>query len=95
MPIANVEAADARDEIVLAGDPPSPIDPPAGCRFHPRCPRAQDRCAIETPPLLPRLNDAEQHLAACHFPLADGESLLPLANRVRDAGAVTMGAEME
>jgi oligopeptide/dipeptide ABC transporter ATP-binding protein len=79
MPAPDVESAAARDEIVLAGDPPSPIDPPAGCRFHPRCPKAQERCAIETPALVPRLDDAPEHLAACHFPLAEGESLAPPA----------------
>jgi oligopeptide/dipeptide ABC transporter ATP-binding protein len=75
MPVPEVESTTARGEIVLAGDPPSPIDPPAGCRFHPRCPKAQQRCAIETPALAPRLGDAVEHHAACHFPLADGESL--------------------
>jgi oligopeptide/dipeptide ABC transporter ATP-binding protein len=79
MPAPDAERAGARDEIVLAGDPPSPIDPPAGCRFHPRCPRAQDRCAVETPELAPRVGDSPAHLAACHFPLADGERLAPAA----------------
>jgi oligopeptide/dipeptide ABC transporter ATP-binding protein len=62
-------------EVILVGDPPSPIDPPTGCRFHPRCPRAQARCAAEAPPLVPRHADEPGHLAACHFPLADGERL--------------------
>ena len=42
-----------RQRIVLAGDPPSPIDPPAGCRFHPRCPYAVEKCRTIVPPLLP------------------------------------------
>jgi oligopeptide/dipeptide ABC transporter ATP-binding protein len=79
MPIPDAEAAALSDEVVLAGDPPSPIDPPTGCRFHPRCPRAQERCAMEAPALVSRLGDAAGHVAACHFPLADGEPLAPVA----------------
>jgi len=76
MPIRAAERAGDRPEVILAGDPPSPMDPPSGCRFHPRCPRAQARCAIETPVLTRRLHDASEHVTACHFPLADGESLV-------------------
>jgi oligopeptide/dipeptide ABC transporter ATP-binding protein len=65
----------AREEIVLAGDPPSPLDPPAGCRFHPRCPRATERCATEAPGLASGAGDTSGHAWACHFPLADGERL--------------------
>src|SRR6266568_7499550 len=57
---------------LLAGDVPSPIDPPSGCRFHPRCPKAQERCVVEEPPLEPK---ASGDLAACHFPLEVGENL--------------------
>jgi len=60
---------------VLRGDVPSPTSPPTGCRFHPRCPKAQPICQIQTPPLQPRFLDGATHAAACHFPLADGESL--------------------
>jgi oligopeptide/dipeptide ABC transporter ATP-binding protein len=48
----------------LAGEPPSPTDPPSGCRFHPRCPLAQERCRVEEPQLR-ALGPAR--LAACHF----------------------------
>jgi oligopeptide/dipeptide ABC transporter ATP-binding protein len=82
VPVPDPDAADARARVVLSGDPPSPIDPPGGCRFHPRCPKAQPLCAVEEPPLIPRLGDGAEHVAACHFPLADGE-VLPS----REAGA--------
>jgi oligopeptide transport system ATP-binding protein len=53
-----------RQRIVLQGDVPNPIQPPSGCHFHPRCPRAMDRCAQEAP-LLKEV--APGHLAACHL----------------------------
>ncbi len=48
----------------LEGEPPSPLDPPAGCHFNPRCPIVQDRCRSEEPALLPA---GPQHTVACHF----------------------------
>lgn len=52
IPTANPDAERSRQRIVLAGDPPSPINPPAGCAFHPRCPHAQERCKVAFPPLV-------------------------------------------
>ena len=49
----------------MVGDPPSPIDPPTGCRFHPRCPIAQQVCSEHDPDLASGSDDP--HLAACHF----------------------------
>ncbi len=63
-PIANPKAARARQRTVLQGELPSPLNPPAGCPFHSRCPIAQDRCRAEKPMLRTVGNGAQ---AACHF----------------------------
>jgi oligopeptide/dipeptide ABC transporter ATP-binding protein len=75
VPVADPDEADRKKRTILVGDVPSPILPPSGCRFHPRCPKAQARCARETPVLAPVAGDPPTHSVACHFPLADGESL--------------------
>ena len=57
-----------RLRVLLEGDVPSPIDPPAACAFHPRCPRFhKGTCDVETPPLR-ELTDGSGHWVACHFP---------------------------
>jgi peptide/nickel transport system ATP-binding protein len=69
VPIADPRMAAQKKRIILQGDVPSPIDPPSGCRFHPRCPRAQfPYCKDHDPDLYPF---REGQVAACHFPLQD------------------------
>jgi oligopeptide transport system ATP-binding protein len=66
VPIPDPDLAEKRERIVLEGDVPSPINPPSGCRFHPRCRYATEVCAQIEPPLVDYGNG---HLAACHHPL--------------------------
>ena len=66
VPVPDVTKQGSRKRIILSGDVPSPINPPSGCRFHPRCPIAQDRCKIERPVLSQTNNNRS---VACHFPL--------------------------
>jgi len=61
------------EAVAVAGDPPSPVDLPSGCRFHPRCPLAQEPLCSERDPALEAGPDLPEHLAACHF--AWGESV--------------------
>ena len=56
-----------KQRIVLQGDVPSPIDPPSGCPFHPRCPHATDRCKVEIPRL--RTSGETGQQIACHYDL--------------------------
>ncbi|MGD0833108.1 MAG: oligopeptide/dipeptide ABC transporter ATP-binding protein [Candidatus Dormibacteria bacterium] len=73
--VPDPERARASHRVVLSGDVPSPINPPSGCPFHTRCPRAQAICWVEEPPLEVKSGDPPDHLTACHFPVAPGEQL--------------------
>jgi oligopeptide transport system ATP-binding protein len=66
VPIPDPDLSAKRERIVLEGDVPSPINPPSGCRFHPRCRYATEICQEIEPPLTDYGNG---HLAACHHPL--------------------------
>jgi oligopeptide/dipeptide ABC transporter ATP-binding protein len=68
------------ERIVLSGEPPSPLDPPGGCPFHPRCPIARERCATDEPPLAER---GDGRRVACHYP---GELESASGSKQHDSG---------
>jgi oligopeptide/dipeptide ABC transporter ATP-binding protein len=68
IPIPDPSLERSKTTVGVRGELPSPINPPSGCRFRTRCPRAQQRCAEETPELR---SFGVGHEAACHFPLIE------------------------
>jgi peptide/nickel transport system ATP-binding protein len=66
IPLPDPKAERAKADLAIRGELPSPIDPPSGCRFRTRCPRAAELCAQQEPPLR---SFGAGHVAACHFPL--------------------------
>jgi len=84
VPIANPDIGRQREAVVLEGDVPSPVNPPSGCRFHPRCPRfVEGHCDVEEPPLY---QFGKSQAAACHYPL---ERWPMTAEEMRRAGSRT------
>ena len=85
VPVADPVAERAKRHEGVAGELPSALEPPSGCRFRTRCPRAQELCATTEPPLRPFTSTG--HLAACHFPLRE-----PQAAQVPAAGSSSSSA---
>ncbi|MBA3380847.1 MAG: dipeptide ABC transporter ATP-binding protein [Actinobacteria bacterium] len=90
VPIESPNMRGKRGRIVLTGDVPSPANPPSGCRFRTRCWKAQDICAIEDPPLIPRGGGGQP--VACHF--AEVLNPLDLAAQVAIHQAARQAAEV-
>jgi oligopeptide/dipeptide ABC transporter ATP-binding protein len=82
IPIPDPRENRNRNRIVVGGEPPSPVDPPPGCVFHTRCPRARDRCRTEIPQLT---EYARGHMAACHYPLSVDQGEIDAGTRSDDS----------
>jgi oligopeptide/dipeptide ABC transporter ATP-binding protein len=69
IPVAdpNRKERSLKRRIMLKGDVPSPVNPPGGCPFHPRCPEARDRCGKEIPRLKKYLVNGKEHFASCYY----------------------------
>ena len=89
IPIPDPRRNRARERLVVSGEPPNPIHPPAGCRFHTRCPRASEVCRASEPPLT---EYAGGHLAACHHPQNVSGTEISAAAR-SDASPLSAGTE--
>jgi oligopeptide transport system ATP-binding protein len=73
IPVPDPHKERERQRVVLSGDVPSPANPPQGCSFHTRCPRAQDYCTNQEPLL--EAQEKEGHEAACFFPVLEGQRI--------------------
>jgi oligopeptide/dipeptide ABC transporter ATP-binding protein len=88
IPLPDPRKERERRRVVLKGDVPSPSNPPSGCTFHTRCPRARDYCAENVPSL--ESQDENSHLASCFFPVLEGQGIDDMSagapGRARDSG---------
>jgi peptide/nickel transport system ATP-binding protein len=82
IPIPDPRENRNRSRSVVGGEPPSPVDPPSGCVFHTRCPRARDRCRTEVPQLT---EYPGRHMAACHYPLSVDQAEIDASTRSPDS----------
>ncbi|MDM5206188.1 ABC transporter ATP-binding protein [Cytobacillus kochii] len=73
VPLPDPMLRNKKEGVILEGDIPSPTNIPSGCRFHPRCPHAQEKCKNEEPTFIAH---EEDHYVACHFPLKEGVGVL-------------------
>ncbi len=73
IPIPDPKLERQRQRVVLTGDVPSPANPPPGCTFHTRCPRVQDYCRNNVPPL--ERQEENGHRASCFFPVVSGQKI--------------------
>jgi peptide/nickel transport system ATP-binding protein len=87
IPVPEPVLARARRGAGIAGELPSPINPPSGCRFRTRCPLAQEVCSVEEPELR---SFGHGHVAACHFPL-QGPADLPMPAKLTKTDAPAAG----
>ena len=90
IPIPDPKENRARTRTVVSGEPPNPIRPPSGCRFHTRCPRATEICRTVEPPLT---EYADGHLAACHHPQNVTAEEISRATR-SDASPLSSGTDV-
>jgi len=90
IPIPDPEENSRRERNVLSGEPPNPINPPSGCRFHTRCPHATEVCRAVEPPLA---EYAGGHVTACHHPLNVSAEEIKAATR-SPLSPISSGDEM-
>ncbi len=95
LPQADPDVADSRERIVLVGDLPTPTNPPSGCRFHTRCPKARADCTTVDPPFAAVLGDGTVHPTACLYPLEMGEDLSVARPEVHDSEIVALSEQEE